>query len=189
MEETIIFILFIIILFIIISKYNKNKDVSIVKSTIDNRSYRVLKSDNEQEAANLLADINKDILLLLDSISDEKEDKYKRLIKRYNPETLNENLETESYKAYSLNKGEEIVICIRKDDNSLIKDKNTMIFVIIHELSHIMTKETGHPDIFWENMNILLKKSSEIGIYNLVDYQKYPIDYCGMLIDKSPYQF
>ena len=59
MEETLFIILFVIIIIIIISKYNKNKDVSIVKSTIDNREYRVLKSDNEIEAANLLAIINK----------------------------------------------------------------------------------------------------------------------------------
>ena len=189
MEETIIFILVFIILSIIISQYNKNKDVSIVKSKIDNRSYRVLKSDNELEAADLLADLNKDILLLIDSISYEKDDKYKRLVKRYNPDTLNENLETESYKAYSLNKGEEIVVCIRNKDNSLIQDKNTILFVIIHELSHIMTKEIGHPDVFWENMSLLLKKSEDIGIYNIIDYQKYPVNYCGMPIDKTPYQF
>lgn len=189
MEETLFIILFVIIIIIIISKYNKNKDVSIVKSTIDNREYRVLKSDNEIEAANLLAIINKDIIKLIKSFENEKDNKYKRLVKRYNPETLNENLEKNDYKAYSLNKGEEIVICIREDDNTLIKDKNTILFVIIHELSHIMTKETGHPPIFWENMNILLKKADEIGIYNLIDYNKYPTNYCGMVIDNSPYQF
>ena len=52
-----------------------------------------------------------------------------------------------------------------------------------------MTKEIGHPDVFWENMNLLLKKSEDIGIYNIIDYQKYPVNYCGMPIDKTPYQF
>jgi predicted metal-dependent hydrolase len=189
MEETLFIILIIIIIFIVTSKYNINKDISIIKSTVDNRNYRVLKSDNELEAANLLAHINNDVIKLINSLSNEKDKKYKRLIKNYNPDSLNENLDNNNYKAYSLNKGEEIVICIRNKDNTLINDKNTILFVIIHELSHIMTKETGHPPIFWENMNLLLKKANEIGIYEPIDYNKYPTDYCGMIIDNSPYQF
>ena len=50
---------------------------------------------------------------------------------------LGENLEYKSYKAYSLNKGEEIVLCLHDKDGKLITDKNTMKFVLIHEL-HIL---------------------------------------------------
>lgn len=186
MEETTIFILFIIIIFIIASNYNSNKEISIIKSPLDNREYRVLKSDNELDAANLLASINNDVLLLIDSFKNEKEEKYTRLVNNFNPNALNENLNTKSYKAYSLNKGEEIVICIRNDDGSLINDKNTIIFVVIHELSHVMTKKTGHPPIFWENMSILLKKAIELNIYTPSDYSKYPVNYCGMIINNTP---
>lgn len=189
MEETTIFILFIIIILIIISNYNDNKEISVVKSNIDNRYYRVLKSSNELDASDKLANINKKVLLLINSFSNEKENKYKRLINNYNPDTLNENLNTKSYKAYSLNKGEEIVICIRNDDGTLIDDDNTILFVVIHELSHIMTKKTGHPPIFWENMNILLNRANELNIYVPYDYSKYPVNYCGMIIDNTPYKF
>ena len=100
-----------------------------------------------------------------------------------------ENLDYKSYKAYTLNKGSEVQLCMRNDDGTLINDSNTMIFVLIHELAHIMTYENGHPPIFWKNMGYLLKKASEIGIYNPIDYSKTPVEYCGVKIDQTPYPF
>ena len=65
-------------------------------------------------------------------------------------------------------------------------DMNTIIFVSIHELAHIMTPETGHTPLFWDNMKYLLEKASSIGIYNPVDYSKDPRMYCGMEINSTP---
>ena len=64
-----------------------------------------------------------------------------------------------------------------------------MMFVLIHELAHIMTKENGHPPIFWKNMGYLLEEAKKVGIYIPVDYSREPVDYCGTLIDKTPYRF
>ena len=74
-------------------------------------------------------------------------------------------------------------------DGKLITDKNTMKFVLIHELAHIMTVENGHPPIFWKNMGFLLKEANSIGIYDAIDYSKNPVYYCGVLVDKTPYPF
>ena len=90
--------------------------------------------------------------------------------------------------SYSLNKGEKISICLRHLDNSFI-DNNTVIFVVIHELSHVMTEEIGHPPIFWENMRYLLEEAEKIKIYKPVHYEEYPEDYCGMEINTTPYRF
>ncbi len=90
------------------------------------------------------------------------------------------------YKAYSVNKGEQLALCIRKvEDNSFI-DINTIIFVAIHELAHIMTDEVGHTPKFWNNMKYLLEKGIEINVYNAVDYSKQPTDYCGQEINSTP---
>ena len=36
------------------------------------------------------------------------------------------------------------------------------MFVILHELAHIMTKGTGHTKKFWNNMVVLLHISSDL---------------------------
>ena len=56
-----------------------------------------------------------------------------------------------------------------------IWDDNTIIFVAIHELSHIMTPETGHTPLFWDNMKYLLEKASSQGIYMPIDYSQSPV--------------
>ena len=90
------------------------------------------------------------------------------------------------YVAYSVNKGEELSICIREKDTEKFLDMNIVIFVAIHELSHIMSKSTGHTDEFWDNMKYLLEEGNKVGIYNPVDYSKNPVNYCGMEINSTP---
>lgn len=189
MKYSTLILLFIIIIVLFINYYIKNKDVVKVKSTIDGRYYKVGDKPDKLQAANLLAKINNNVSKLLYSLKNNKEENFIRLCKKYNPNSLRENINTSSYKAYSLNKGEEISLCLRNVDNTLISDINTIMFVLIHELAHIMTKEIGHPDIFWENMNLLLKKSEKIGIYTPIDYSKTPVNYCGMNVNKTPYRF
>ena len=65
-------------------------------------------------------------------------------------------------------------------------DDNIILFVAIHELSHIMTPENGHTPLFWDNMKYLLEQGSKMGIYKPVDYGKYPEMYCGMEITSTP---
>ena len=68
-------------------------------------------------------------------------------------------------------------------------DDNTILFVVIHELTHVMTEEVGHTPLFWSNMKYLLEEGKKAGIYSPVDYRKNPTDYCGMEINTTPYEF
>ena len=61
------------------------------------------------------------------------------------------------------------------------------MFVVIHELAHVMTETVGHDKTFWSNMNYLLKEGEKIGIYNHQDYSKLPVQYCGMEINSTSY--
>ena len=189
MKDVTILLLLIIIVVIAINYYIKNKDITLVKSNIDGRNYRVGEAPDKQEIADLLGKINNNVIKLLEPLKDSKDERFIRLRDRYNPDTLGENLDNKSYKAYSLNKGEEIVLCLRNTDNSIIKDMNTIMFVLLHELTHIMTNDVGHTDTFWDNMELLLKKGEEAGVYTPVDYSKSPVNYCGMNVNKSPYRF
>ena len=88
-----------------------------------------------------------------------------------------------------MNKGEKIVFCIRsKDEKQELVDINTIMFVAIHELAHVMTKSIGHTEEFWNNMKFLLKKGIDIGVYKQHDYKNDPVPYCGTEITDSPLQ-
>ena len=65
-------------------------------------------------------------------------------------------------------------------------DLNTLTFVAIHELSHIMTKSEGHKQEFWQNFKFLLENAKDAGIYEAKDYKNEPQDYCGMKITDNP---
>ena len=189
MEVSSIILLTVILIFTCVNYYIKNKDITYVRSSIDGRKYRVADTVDKQEAADLLADVNNKIIKFINYLKNDTDPKIKRVYNRYNADTFGENLDHKSYQAYSLNKGDKIVICIRDKDGNLIKDKNTMIFVMIHELAHIMTKEVGHTPQFWKNMKFLLEQAEQISIYTPIDYSKQPVNYCGMVIDSSPYDF
>ena len=108
----------------------------------------------------------------------------------FNPKKIKEILPTSEYTAYSENKGEKIAFCLssvdKKDTNNLI-DENTLMFVALHELSHLATKSIGHTEEFWSNFKFLLQEASKIQIYNPIDYKKTPARYCGMNITDNPY--
>ena len=117
----------------------------------------------------------------------ENED-VQRLVQKFNPTKISETLPTSEYTAYSENKGEKLAFCLNttKDGNKLI-DINTLTFVALHELSHIMTETIGHKQEFWQNFKFLLTNAKEANIYQPIDYKKNPKEYCGMTINDNPY--
>ena len=112
--------------------------------------------------------------------------KVRRLVKKYRPSKISESLPNTNYTSYSVNKGEKIVFCIRSKKTHKLVGINTMMFVAIHELAHVMTKSVGHTEEFWDNMKYLLKKGIKIGVYKAIDYKKNPVPYCGTEITDSP---
>jgi hypothetical protein len=100
-----------------------------------------------------------------------------------------ETLPTSEYTAYSENKGEKIAFCLnkkRKGEDQMI-DEHTLMFVAIHELSHVCTKSIGHKTEFWENFKFLLENAKDAGIHDPSDYKKKPTEYCGMNINDNPF--
>ena len=186
-------ILFLTILGVLgsVSVYNKNKNVAVLKSSNDNRKYRLLDLPGKEKCMEILVQLNKNVIQLLSYVKDEDREGIKDLLDNYRPDSLCENLENRSLQAYSLNKGEEICLCLREPDDELkiIDDMNTLMFVLVHELAHLMTDDIGHTNKFWNNMAYLLKKSSEINLYNPINYKNSPVMYCGVKIDETPYIF
>jgi len=188
MNEFILFFIVVLILLSIMSFLKKNKNIIYVKSNIDGKKYLVRKLKDSQEASNKLAELNQMIDKIIDVCQETDKANVKLLKDNYNPETLSETVPGSKYTSYSVNKGEKISICLRHKDNSYMKI-NTVIFVTIHELAHIMTLSVGHTKEFWDNMKYILEQAEKIGLYVPVDYSIHNESYCGMTINSTPYDF
>jgi hypothetical protein len=158
---------------------------------VDGNKYCVREREKVQDAADLLARITVKSKELVEYIGNKypDQDNIKRLVAGYNPQRIMETLPTSKYTAYSENKGEKIAFCLNKtregQDNMI--DEHTLMFVAIHELSHVATKSVGHKTEFWDNFKFLLENAKEAGIHDPTDYKEEPREYCGMKISDSPY--
>tara|TARA_B100000700_G_C14869486_1_gene772683 strand:+ start:510 stop:1085 length:576 start_codon:yes stop_codon:yes gene_type:complete len=189
MKELTVLLLCIIVVFIYMNYIRKSLYLDKIESSVNGKKYYVRNLPDKNEAADKLANIGMSLQKLIDSLDEKDKEKGEdilRLKESFNSDYITENIPGSMYVAYSVNKGEELSICIREKDTENFIDNNTIIFVAIHELSHIMTDEIGHTELFWDNMKYLLEKSSLVGIYKKIDYSKYPVMYCGMEIDSTP---
>ena len=166
-----------------------SNEVIYVKSNLDNNEYLVRNLEDKELAANMLATLR----LKLEKLCDVMKNKYpddesvKRMNERFNSDNITEAGKNNQYTSYSVNKGEKIVFCIRqKDDKESIVDENTLTFVSIHELAHIMTKSVGHTPEFWDNFKRLLKESVDNNLYIKENYSQNPKEYCGIKVSDSP---
>lgn len=185
---------FIVIMCILIVFYVKNQyytEVEVVYSKIDGRAYVVKSLPNKEKAADLLAKMNRRLIILVKHMTQNKDGKFvqedvDRLNGNFNPDNISEGTDKTNYTSYSINKGEKIVFCLRsRDGKDTLVDLNTVMYVAIHELGHLMTEEIGHPTSFWTNFRILLKEAITLGLYKKVDYAAQPVKYCGIHIKSS----
>jgi len=162
-----------------------------IVSGVDGNKYCVRERKKLDAAADLLANMTEKCKKLVEYAGQKYPDKpnVKRLVQGFNPKKVMETLPTSSYTAYSENKGEKLAFCLNREktNNDDLIDESTLMFVAIHELSHIATESIGHKSEFWENFKFLLECAKESGIHNPVDYKKEPREYCGMKIHDSPY--
>jgi len=181
----IIIILGIIFVFVLY-QYHYYSKIEKVVSTIDNRNYEVQIKDDAQEAANLIAQIREKLIIITDHLikSYPDEDRTMRLKKNFRPDNIKEGIDNPEFTSYSVNKGEQIVLCLRSHNK--LMDLNTMIFVVLHELAHICTLSIGHTTEFWDNFKWILEEAINIGIYKKQDFKLNNVDYCGMKITDSP---
>ena len=186
---------FVLIAFtvLIIIKLYQESDVFQLKcivSTKDGNKYCVRDKENLEKSADMLAEMTIKLKKLVKHMAEKypDEERVKRLVKGFNPKKIMETLPTSEYTAYSENKGEKLAFCLtkKKNEGNMI-EPNTLTFVSIHEVAHIMTKSVGHDKEFWNNFKFLLENAKEIGIYSPVDYSKNPTEYCGMDITDNPY--
>lgn len=193
-KYSVFFYVFIIFLLFACLKIYYESDAYNLKCIIaskDGNKYCVREREKLGKAANLLAAVTKKCKELVEyvKVKHPEDERIKKLAEGFNPSKITETLPTSELTAYSENKGEKIAFCLnkRKHDNSELIDLNTLTFVALHELAHIMTSSIGHKQEFWQNFKFLLENAKAAKIYNPVDYKNKPREYCGMTINDNPY--
>jgi hypothetical protein len=184
------FILLIIIICIRVYCTSEFSQLKCIISSVDGNKYCVRDRHKLEMAADMLAKVTRNCKTLIIFLDEKYPNKPEviRLSERFDSTKIHETLPTSEHTAYSENKGEKIAFCLnkKKKENKLI-DINTLTFVALHELAHIITESEGHKLVFWENFKFLLDNAVEIGIYKPVDYKKDPVHYCGMDLTDNPY--
>jgi hypothetical protein len=192
-KHSIFFYIFIVFVLLFCLRIYYESDAFNLKCIIaskDGNRYCVRERQKLELAANLLAEVTqkmKDMVAYMQK-THPNDPRTIRLVDGFKPNKISETLPTSKLTAYSENKGEKVAFCLNttKEGDTLI-DINTLTFVALHELSHIMTESIGHKQDFWENFKFLLQNAKTCGIYEPVDYKKNPQQYCGMTINDNPY--
>jgi hypothetical protein len=185
-----IFLAFVLLICLRIYYESDAFNLKCIIASKDGNRYCVRERQKLELAANLLAEVTgkcKDLVQYMGK-THPSDERVKKLVDGFNPKSISETLPTSDLTAYSENKGEKVAFCLNteKDGDKLI-DINTLTFVALHELSHIMTTSIGHKQEFWQNFKFVLENAKEANIYQPVDYKQKPKQYCGMTINDNPY--
>ena len=185
-----VFVTFIVLFCLKIYYDSDAFNLKCIIASKDGNVYCVREREKLELAANLLAEVTKKMKDMVEYMKKKYPDdpRVVKLVNGFNPKKISETLPTSTLTAYSENKGEKIAFCLNttKEGDKLI-DINTLTFVALHELSHIMTTSIGHKQDFWQNFKFLLENAKKANIYQPIDYKKNPKEYCGMKINDNPY--
>jgi hypothetical protein len=191
-QSILLYIIIGFVLYICLKIYRESDayNLKCIISDVDGERYCVRDRMQIQEAADLLAKVTQNLKDLVAYCAKKYPDdeRVQRMVQKFNPTKISETLPTSEYTAYSENKGEKLAFCLNSEKNGKkLIDINTLTFVSIHELAHIMTKSEGHKQEFWQNFKFLLEQAKAANIYEPIDYKKNPEPYCGMDITDNPY--
>ena len=193
MLETIIFSIVIIFIIIFIIIKNKPKPNSIYVNSKNGLKFLVYKDEYIKEKTDLMSDLVSKMLILKEHLIKNKHAmpdyiEYIDMLERNFTENRTNIYETEpdsNLTSYSVNKGEELSICLKSKKINKLHDQNLLMYVLIHEMAHMACPDIGHGELFKKIFKKFAEEAVKIGIYNYVDYSNYPVEYCGMELKSS----
>jgi len=145
-------------------------------SSIDNRKYYVMNTNNKVDAANLLATTRQRIDAVLRQLAEIKihpanvRAGVKRILKKH-PTAQNVNLyemnsEVEDGLAYNLNKN-NIFICLREfKGKEKLAAEDVVLFIALHELAHSMTSHYD-PNVGGHTVHSKIFKEHEVYLHDV----------------------
>jgi len=184
-------LLSIIIIFIYILYLIKKNRLTLVEAN-NNVKFMVVNDINKTTSANLLAELVDRMYKLRNKLINNKKtyEEYKQYIDlleiHFNQTrtSIYENVPNTDLTSYSVNKGEELAICL-KSKTGEFHDINLLMYVAIHEMAHMACPEIGHGDLFKKVFRFLTLEAIKFGLYEKVDYYDIPVEYCGMILSST----
>jgi hypothetical protein len=187
-----LFIITVVVLAWLFLYYKQSRyPLSYVVSSIDGERYLVRNLPDKQEAADRLARVREKLLRLRKILEQTQMEKpfVSQMIKNFDCSAgrFTESTPDAQYTSYSVNKGEKVYMCLRqRDEKEQLVSENILVFVALHEMSHVGTASIGHTPEFWNNFAWLLKQAEELKIYTYTDFSAHPVEYCGVHITDAP---
>ncbi len=192
-KKVIILVLIVLIFLVLIQRSNPTIEKMTLVEAFDRKKYLVRDLNDKSDTANLLAKLMDNLKYLISKLKDRSENTKDRELIKFAPYIntiynkidgvkVRENEGGNDLTSYSVNKGEELVFCVRSKTNNAIHDINELMYVAIHEVAHIGCPETGHTKLFARLNLFLLRQALNMGLYHYRDYAVNPVEYCGMTL-------
>ena len=191
----ILIIAIILIILYILKKTNtfSNDNLILEKATFDGNFYQVLKKNNSSITANIIAKIKYNMYKIINYLKNNIKNYPKKEYAINNLYNRTKNIyiierpdDSDEYiTSYTLNKGEQMVLCLRSKLLNEVHDFNIIFYVVLHEMGHIASNNIGHDEEFKSNFIFLLKIAIKLNLYKKINYEKYPIKYCGMTVSEN----
>ena len=184
-----VLVLFFTLITLIIVE-NNELFIEYRNSKLNNKKYGIQEEFNKSdEAVELLAKLHNHMNDFVTDLQKKipSDERVKRLVKGFRRAEI-EEAPNDDGSSFTINKGDLVAICLRhKKDGHPFHDYNTLLFVIIHEMSHIASISEGHNSEFITNFKWLLQQAKELGYYEPVNYNNSPMTYCGVKVTNNPY--
>jgi hypothetical protein len=180
------YILFTLLIVVIIIIYVRNKN-----NNNDNNNDNIEIHDPVTQY--YINTIKKNIILILHHMFIYKNDKFKHYqsyienaYDKIKYIKININKHNDDTTSYTINK-QKLIMCIRsKNDEHKLYDLNLIMYVVLHELAHIISPfYNGHDELFNNIFKIVVDIAIELNLYKKIDFVNYPTEYCGLIIDNS----
>jgi hypothetical protein len=185
-QEILVGILIVIIIYLLYSI----KTSGLVHAEFEGQIYLVQDHENKSQAIDFLKRLKNDLDKIaqksLERAKDDKNSDFEEyisiIVRRLNTVFIREVEKDSPYTSYSVNKGEELVFCLRNKETHEFYDYNKVLYVAVHEIAHIGCPEVGHTKLFFELNKYILETAKNNNMYTMVDYNTNPEEYCGIQI-------
>jgi hypothetical protein len=102
---------------------------------------------------------------IVDDLFNNNDYKFEGYLEPLNNKNILKNLDLyKDNKSYTINK-EKIFLCL-KDENNQYYNNNMLIYVLLHEISHVICDEIGHTEKFHLIFDQMLDYAISKGVYN-----------------------